>query len=144
MNWSCLRPSLKWGGDERSRTQGTQKRTELRNSELLMESELFGYAPGAFTGASKNGKQGMFELAYKGTIFLDEIVEVPMVLQAKLLRVLQEREIQKVGGVAPQKVDVRIIAATNKNLEKMVENGAVRDDLFYCLNVIPLTIPPPT
>jgi len=110
--------------------------------EQLIESELFGYAPGAFTGANKNGKPGMFELAYKGTIFLDEIAELPLSLQAKLLRVLQEREILKVGGVNPQKVDVRIIAATNKDLEIMVEGGKFRNDLFYRLNVIPLTIPP--
>lgn len=110
--------------------------------EQLMESELFGYAPGAFTGASKKGKPGMFELADKGMIFLDEIAELPLALQAKLLRVLQEKEIQKVGGVSVQKIDVRIIAATNKDLMKMVEEGVFRDDLFFRLNVVPLTIPP--
>jgi PAS domain S-box-containing protein len=110
--------------------------------ETLLESELFGYAPGAFTGASRAGKPGMFELAKGGTIFLDEIAELPLSLQAKLLRVLQEQEVFKVGGVSPQKIDVRVLAASNKDLEKMVEAGAFRDDLYYRLNVIPLTVPP--
>ncbi|MEW6082528.1 MAG: sigma 54-interacting transcriptional regulator [Bacillota bacterium] len=110
--------------------------------ETLLESELFGYAPGAFTGASRAGKPGMFELAKGGTIFLDEIAELPLSLQAKLLRVLQEQEVFKVGGVSPQKIDVRVLAASNKDLEKMVEAGAFRNDLYYRLNVIPLTVPP--
>ena len=110
-------------------------------SELL-ESELFGYAGGAFTGANKNGKPGLFELADNGVLFLDEVGEMPVALQVKLLRVLQDKEIQRVGGTASQKVNVRIIAATNRNLKKMVEEGEFREDLFYRLNVIPITIPP--
>ena len=110
-------------------------------SELL-ESELFGYAGGAFTGANKNGKPGLFELADNGVLFLDEVGEMPMALQVKLLRVLQDKEIQRVGGTASKKVNVRIIAATNRNLKKMVEEGEFREDLFYRLNVIPITIPP--
>lgn len=108
----------------------------------LLESELFGYEAGAFTGASKKGKPGMFELADKGILFLDEIGELPLNLQVKLLRVLQEGEIQKVGSTKVQKVDVRIIAATNRNLHEMVTRGEFREDLYYRLNVIPLYIPP--
>ena len=107
----------------------------------LLESELFGYEKGAFTGADKS-KPGKFELADKGTIFLDEIADMPLELQAKLLRVLQEREIDRVGGTATIKVDVRFIAATNKHLEGMVADGSFREDLFYRLNVFMLYLPP--
>lgn len=109
--------------------------------EELLESELFGYEEGAFTGAKKGGKLGMFERANKGTIFLDEIGDMSIHLQAKLLRVLQEKEIQKVGGKSGVKVDVRIISATNKNLPELVENGMFREDLYYRLNVLPLSLP---
>lgn len=109
--------------------------------EELLESELFGYEEGAFTGAKKGGKLGMFERANKGTIFLDEIGDMSIHLQAKLLRVLQEKEIQKVGGKAGIKIDVRIISATNKNLLDMVEKGMFREDLYYRLNVLPINIP---
>lgn len=110
--------------------------------ENLLESELFGYEKGAFTGAGKNGKMGMFELANKGTIFLDEVADLPLHLQVKLLRVLQEREILRVGGIKPIKLDVRVIAATNSNLEEMVEEGSFRKDLYYRLNVVTIEIPP--
>lgn len=110
--------------------------------ENLLESELFGYEPGAFTGARKEGKPGMFELAENGTLFLDEIGELPLSLQVKLLRVLQEREIIRVGGVKSIKINVRIITATNKDLEKMIEKGMFRKDLFYRLNVVKINIPP--
>jgi transcriptional regulator with PAS, ATPase and Fis domain len=110
--------------------------------ENLLESELFGYEGGAFTGAKKEGKQGLFELAHNGTIFLDEIGEIPKSLQARLLRVVQEREIMRVGGDKIIPVDIRIISATNKNLAKKVEQGEFRDDLFYRLNVFNLKIPP--
>ncbi|RNF40336.1 PAS domain S-box protein [Planococcus salinus] len=108
----------------------------------LLESELFGYAGGAFSGASKNGKPGMFELANKGVLFLDEIGEMPLELQVKLLRVIQEREIQRVGGTTSKKIDVRLIAATNRNLKEMVQEGQFREDLYYRLNVVPIVIPP--
>ena len=108
----------------------------------LLESELFGYASGAFTGASKSGKPGMFELADKGVLFLDEIGEMPLNLQVKLLRVIQEREIQRVGATSTKKIDVRLIAATNRNLKEMVQEGTFREDLYYRLNVVPLVIPP--
>lgn len=107
----------------------------------LIESELFGYEEGAFTGAKKTGKKGKFELADKGTLFLDEISQLSMVAQVKLLRALQEREIERVGGETPLRVDVRIIAASNNNLEAMVQQGAFRADLFYRLNVIPINVP---
>jgi transcriptional regulator with PAS, ATPase and Fis domain len=110
--------------------------------EQLLESELFGYEEGAFTGCKKGGKAGKFELAHKGTIFLDEIGDMPIHLQTKLLRVLQEYVIEKVGGKDFIPIDVRIIAATNKRLEDQVLEGAFREDLFYRLNVIPLNIPP--
>lgn len=110
--------------------------------EHLLESELFGYAPGAFTGARKQGKAGLFEIAQGGTVFLDEIGEMPLPLQAKLLRVLQEREIYRIGDTAPIKIDVRIIAATNRNLEQMVEIKQFRKDLFFRLNVVNVVIPP--
>ena len=108
----------------------------------LLESELFGYAGGAFSGASKNGKPGLFELADKGVLFLDEIGEMPLDLQVKLLRVIQEREIQRVGGTTSKKIDVRLIAATNRNLKEMVQEGKFREDLYYRLNVVPIVIPP--
>ncbi|MBT2672563.1 sigma 54-interacting transcriptional regulator [Streptomyces sp. ISL-14] len=108
----------------------------------LLESELFGYEGGAFTGANQKGKPGMFELAESGILFLDEVGELPLQLQVKLLRALQEREIQRIGGTKPKRIDVRIIAATNRNLSEMVKSGDFREDLFYRLNVIPITIPP--
>jgi two-component system response regulator AtoC len=109
--------------------------------EGLIEAELFGHEKGAFTGAVKK-KQGRFELADGGTIFLDEVGDLPLSTQAKLLRVIQERTFERVGGTETIRVDVRIIGATNKNLQKEVENGTFREDLFYRLNVIPLLIPP--
>jgi len=108
----------------------------------LVESELFGYEKGAFTGANRNGKIGLFEVADKGTIFLDEIGELPLDMQVKLLRVLQEQEIERIGGTTPIKVDVRVIAATNRNLETMVTDKTFREDLYYRLMVFPITIPP--
>ncbi len=110
--------------------------------ENLLESELFGYDEGAFTGARRGGKPGKFELANGGSIFLDEIGDMTLVMQAKLLRVLQEREIERVGGTKPVKVDVRVIAATNRDLEAMIERGEFRQDLYYRLNIISLQIPP--
>ena len=110
--------------------------------EALLESELFGYAPYAFSGASKNGRDGKFKLAHKGTIFLDEIGDMPYKLQVKLLRVLQEKAIVPVGSNKMFKIDVRVISASNKNLEEMVINKEFREDLFYRLNVIPIEIPP--
>jgi DNA-binding NtrC family response regulator len=107
----------------------------------LLESELFGHEKGSFTGAETK-KIGKFELADKGTIFLDEIAEMDMLLQAKILRVLQEGEVERVGGIKPVKIDVRIIAASNKELERAVEEKLFREDLFYRLNVFPITIPP--
>jgi PAS domain S-box-containing protein len=110
--------------------------------EHLLESEFFGYEPGAFTGAERRGKIGKFDLANGGTLFLDEIGDMSPGLQAKLLRVLQDSEFYRVGGTERIRVDVRIIAATNRSLEQMVENGEFREDLFYRLNVISLDIPP--
>ncbi|WP_434798186.1 sigma-54 interaction domain-containing protein [Terrisporobacter vanillatitrophus] len=107
----------------------------------LLESELFGYEEGAFTGAKKGGKLGKFELAHKGTIFLDEIGDMSIHLQGKLLRVLQERELDKIGGKSNIFIDVRVVAATNKNLEDLVKNGQFREDLYYRLKVIPITLP---
>lgn len=109
--------------------------------ESLVESELFGYEKGAFTGASSNGKMGKFEISKDGTVFLDEIGDLPLHMQVKLLRVLEEKEITRVGGLNTIKVNPRIIAATNKNLYKMVGVGEFREDLFYRLNVIPINIP---
>ena len=109
--------------------------------EGLLESELFGHERGAFTGADK-AKPGLFELAHRGTLFLDEIGDLPLSLQAKLLRVLQDGTIRRVGGLKEIKVDVRIIAATNRDLEEMVKEGAFREDLFWRLNVFSLRIPP--
>ena len=108
----------------------------------LFESEFFGYAPGAFTGASKGGKPGLFELASGGTIFLDEIGDMPVFFQSKLLRVLQEREVIRVGGVRPVRLDVRIISATNRPLKEMMQAGLFREDLFYRLNVVEIDLPP--
>lgn len=109
--------------------------------ETLLESELFGYMKGAFTGAATN-KAGLFEVANGGSIFLDEIGETTPATQVKLLRVLQEREFRRVGGTQDVKVDVRVIAATNKDLEKAVAEGVFREDLYYRLDVIPITLPP--
>ncbi len=110
--------------------------------ENLLESELFGYEEGAFTGAKETGKPGKFELADGGTIFLDEITSMPLEMQAKILRVLQEREIQRVGGTETKKIDTRVIAATNEDVESLVAEGKFRQDLYYRLNVIRLQIPP--
>lgn len=107
----------------------------------LIESELFGYADGAFTGASRGGKKGKFELADKGSIFLDEIGDLPLDMQSKLLRVLQEREFERISGNKTIKVDVRVIAATNKNLEEMCRTGQFRSDLYFRLNVMSIEIP---
>lgn len=109
--------------------------------ESLLESELFGYEDGAFTGARKGGKTGLFELAHKGTLFLDEIGEMPLNLQARLLRVLQERQVMRLGGDRVIDVDVRIIAATNKDLKSLASSGDFRQDLYFRLNVLPLKIP---
>ena len=109
--------------------------------ENLFESELFGYEAHAFTGAQKQ-KKGIFELADKGTILLDEIGEVPLSLQPKLLRVLQEKEILRIGGHIPIKVDFRVISASNKNLKSLVQNGLFREDLYYRLGVIEISVPP--
>ncbi len=108
----------------------------------LLESELFGYSEGAFSGASKGGKIGRFELANNGTILLDEIGEMPLSLQSKLLRVIQERELVRVGGLKTIKLNVRIICNTNKNLEEMVAEGKFREDLYYRINVVELPLPP--
>ena len=108
----------------------------------LLEAELFGYETGAFSGARKGGKPGMFQLANNGTIFLDEIGELPLELQVKLLQVIQDREVIRIGGTESIELDVRIIAATNRNLEKMVKSGLFRKDLYYRLNIVPIAIPP--
>ncbi|MGO1368352.1 sigma 54-interacting transcriptional regulator [Senegalia sp. (in: firmicutes)] len=110
--------------------------------ESLLESELFGYEPGAFTGANKNGKKGLFELAHRGTLFLDEISEMEQLLQGRLLRVLQERQIMRIGGKKVIPIDVRIIAATNKNLYKLIKENKFREDLYYRVNILELYIPP--
>ncbi|NEY72679.1 PAS domain S-box protein [Bacillus mesophilus] len=107
----------------------------------LLESELFGYDGGAFSGANKTGKAGMFELAHKGMLFLDEVGELPLDLQVKLLRAIQEKEIMRVGGTKSKKIDVRLIAATNRDLKEMVKNGLFREDLYYRLNVVPVSVP---
>ena len=108
----------------------------------LLESELFGYEAGAFTGAVKGGQSGKFELADNGTIFLDEIGDMPLALQSKILRVLQEKEIEKIGGRGPMPVDVRVIAATHQNLKQLVQDKKFREDLYYRLHVIPIQMPP--
>jgi len=110
--------------------------------EDLIESELFGYEEGAFTGAKKGGKLGKFELAHCGTIFLDEIGDMSLNMQTKLLRVLQEKEFERVGGTKTIKVDIRVIAATNRDLESMIEKETFRRDLYYRLNIVPLYLPP--
>ncbi|MED4583744.1 sigma 54-interacting transcriptional regulator [Brevibacillus choshinensis] len=110
--------------------------------ENLLESELFGYEGGAFTGSRREGKPGKFELAHKGTIFLDEVGDIPLALQPKLLRVLQEKTVDRVGGVKTIGIDVRVIAATHRDLEQMVREGTFREDLYYRLNVIPLRLRP--
>ena len=110
--------------------------------EHLLESELFGYEEGAFTGATKGGKPGKFELAMGGTILLDEIGDMPLTMQTKMLSVLQERMVERVGGTKPIYINVRVIAATNRDLEQMVEEGKFRQDLYYRLNVVRLNIPP--
>lgn len=110
--------------------------------ETLLESELFGYEPGSFSGASREGKAGLFELAHHGTIFLDEIGEIPVALQAKLLRVLQEKEIRRIGSAAVIPVDVRVIAATNVNIQEQIAQGRFRSDLLYRLNALEIYIPP--
>lgn len=108
----------------------------------LIESELFGYSGGSFTGANREGKKGLLESAHKGTLFLDEIGEMPLEIQAKLLQVLQEKTFRPIGGRELKKVDVRIVAATNRDLSMMVKQGTFRKDLYYRLNVIPIAIPP--
>src|SRR6476620_11840428 len=111
-------------------------------SETLLESELFGYEEGAFSGAKRGGKRGFFEEANNGSIFLDEIGELSANTQAKLLRVLQENEIVRVGGKKPVPINVRVIAATHVNLEKGIAKGSFREDLYYRLNRMPIHIPP--
>src|SRR5690606_16414993 len=110
--------------------------------ENLLESELFGYEEGAFTGARKGGKPGKGELASGGTIFPDEIGDMPLTMQTKLLSVLQEKVIERIGGTKPIPIDVRVIAATNRDLEEMVAEGQFREDLYYRLNVVRLDLPP--
>ncbi|MBB3322362.1 sigma-54-dependent Fis family transcriptional regulator [Atlantibacter sp. RC6] len=110
--------------------------------EQLLESELFGYVKGAFTGASANGKTGLIQAANHGTLFLDEIGDMPLTLQAKLLRAIEAREIQPIGASHPVQVDIRIISATNQNLEQFIADGKFREDLYYRLNVIPVSLPP--
>ncbi|MBU0971223.1 MAG: sigma 54-interacting transcriptional regulator, partial [Proteobacteria bacterium] len=110
--------------------------------ENLLESELFGYAPGAFTGAHKNGKPGLFEMSHQGTLLLDEMGEMPLGLQAKLLRVVQEKQCVRIGSSRPVTVDVRILAATNRDIEAMVHKKEFRKDLFFRLNVVPVHVPP--
>ena len=110
--------------------------------ENLLESELFGYEEGAFTGAKKGGKAGLFEMAHQGTLFLDEIGEMPLVLQSRLLRVLQEREVMRIGGDRIIPVDVRIVAATNQNLSELAAVRKFRPDLYYRLDILRLTVPP--
>ena len=110
--------------------------------ESLIESELFGYEKGAFTGALSAGKPGQFELAEGGTLFLDEVGDLPVTVQIKLLRFLEENQVIRVGGIASKRIETRVIAATNRNLDEMVKNGTFRKDLFFRLNVVPIHIPP--
>lgn len=109
--------------------------------DSLLESELFGYEEGAFTGAVRKGKKGKFELADRGTILLDEIGDMPLSLQAKLLRVLQEKEVERIGGTQPVSLDVRVIASTNRDLQQLIQAGQFREDLYYRLNVVTLRVP---
>jgi len=108
----------------------------------LIESELFGYEAGAFTGADKKGKPGKFEISHNGTIFLDEIGDMPLKMQVKVLRVLQEKEIERIGSQQPKQIDFRLICATNRNIEKLISDGEFRLDLFYRINIINITLPP--
>ena len=110
--------------------------------ESLIESELFGYETGAFTGAQKGGKPGLFEVADGGTLFPDELGDMPLQLQPKLLHDLQNKTITRVGGTRQIPVNVRIITATNKNLENLVKEGLFRNDLYYRINIVPISIPP--
>ncbi len=110
--------------------------------ETLLESELFGHAEGAFTGAARGGQPGLFEMAHQGTLLLDEVGDLPLGLQAKLLRVLEEKQVRRVGGRASEPIDVRVIAATNRDLRVLLLNGQFRPDLFYRLNVITMELPP--
>ena len=110
--------------------------------ENLIETELFGYDKGAFTGASHEGKPGLIELAHKGVLFLDEIGDLPLHMQVKLLKVIQDKKVMRVGGIKEKKVDFRLISASNKNLSKLVESGKFRDDLYYRINVVSIHIPP--
>jgi PAS domain S-box-containing protein len=126
-----------------SRSQGPFIRVDCAGiPHSLIESELFGYEKGAFTGARTEGKPGFFELAHKGTLFLDEIAELPIGSQSKLLRFLEDHELFRVGGTEPRVIDVRVIAATNRNIEQLVSTHLFREDLYYRLNVVPLLIPP--
>src|SRR4029079_2015464 len=110
--------------------------------DSLLEAEFFGVAPGAYTGADRKGRDGKFKLADGGTLFLDEIGDMPLALQSKLLRVLQEQEVEPLGSNTVQRVDVRIIAATSRDLQAMVAEGSFRADLYYRLNVLPILLPP--
>ncbi|MDZ5034703.1 sigma-54 factor interaction domain-containing protein, partial [Clostridium perfringens] len=109
--------------------------------EALLESELFGYSKGAFSGANNNGRVGKFELANGGIIFLDEIGDMPLSLQVKLLRVLQERKFSKIGSNKMINLDIRVIAATNKDIKEMIKEKKFREDLYYRINVIPIEVP---
>jgi propionate catabolism operon transcriptional regulator len=110
--------------------------------EALLESELFGYEEGAFTGARKGGKAGLIEVAHRGTLFLDEIAEMPLSLQSRLLRVLQEREVVRLGSTEPTRVDIRVVAATHRALTEGIEAGSFRADLYYRLNILSIALPP--
>jgi propionate catabolism operon transcriptional regulator len=110
--------------------------------EALLESELFGYEEGAFTGARKGGKAGLIEVAHRGTLFLDEIGEMPLSLQSRLLRVLQEREVVRLGSTEPTRVDIRVVAATHRALTEGIEAGRFRADLYYRLNILSIALPP--
>jgi transcriptional regulator with PAS, ATPase and Fis domain len=127
---------------ERSRTGSFVKINCGAIPENLLESELFGYEAGAFTGARQKGKPGLFEVAHLGTLFLDEIGEIPPSLQVKLLGVLQDQRIQRIGGLTPIEIDARVITATNANLLQLVQENRFRKDLYYRINVISIAIPP--